>query len=203
MRRLKKKEFKLPNATTLSGRKSTIAKSFSDGIAPRLQPTREEHEQFIKFFPKVDGNHKCAYCGDRFEYYEHFRPLVIGTKPTGYGSDIYNLVPSCGNCNQNKGNSNWKEWMDDNRNAGRADKFAHRKRVDQLKNFEKWGEEKVIFIDYEKVVGSEKWQQYMKDYQTICETLNEMHKLQKEIKSVIVNEVKKASNQQAFGSTAD
>ena len=193
MIRLKKKEFKLPNAITLSGRKTTIAKSFSDGIAPRLQPTYEEHEQFLQFFPKVDGNHMCAYCGGRFEYYEHFRPLVIGTKPTGYGSDIYNLVPSCANCNHNKGNANWKEWMDDNRNTGKADELAHRQRYNRLMDFEEWGKKKVIYIDYEKVVGSEKWQQYMKNYQTISETLNKMYKLQKEIKSAIVNEVKKAS----------
>jgi hypothetical protein len=186
----KKTEFKLPNITTLSSRKSSIAKSFSDGIAPRIQPTDEEYEKFLEFFPKVDNSHKCAYCGEQFDYYEHFRPLVVETKPTGYGSDIYNLVPSCSNCNQRKGNSSWKDWMKNSRNKSILDGPTHMARINKLEEFEKWSDTKVIFIDYEKIVGSEKWQQYMSNYQSLRRILNEMNELQKGIKRIVDEEVK-------------
>jgi endonuclease I len=43
--------------------------------------------------------------------YLNKRPLVVDKKPTGYISEIQNLVPSCGKCNQSKGNKNWKLWI--------------------------------------------------------------------------------------------
>ena len=42
---------------------------------------------------------------------DHLRPLVKDKEPTGYISEIHNLVPSCGKCNQSKGNKEWKAWM--------------------------------------------------------------------------------------------
>ena len=194
MKRTTKGEFKLPNGTTINGRKSTIAKAFSDGIAPRIQPTAEEYEQFLKFFPKLLGAHTCAYCGGRCDYYEHLRPLVIALTPTGYGSDIYNLVPSCALCNHNKGNNDWKHWMSDTRNRGVSNSVEHNQRFLHLQQFQDWGEGKVLRIDYERLVGSEKWQQYMKEYNRICAVLDEAHALQKEIKSAVTAAVEKAQH---------
>ena len=53
----------------------------------------------------------CSYCGDTASEWDHFRPLVKDRKPTGYISEIHNLVPACGKCNQSKGNKEWKTWM--------------------------------------------------------------------------------------------
>jgi endonuclease I len=36
---------------------------------------------------------------------------VLKKKPTGYISEIHNLVPACGKCNQSKGNKEWRQWM--------------------------------------------------------------------------------------------
>jgi len=43
--------------------------------------------------------------------WDHLRPLVRNRRPTGFISEIKNLVPSCGPCNQSKGAADWKAWM--------------------------------------------------------------------------------------------
>ncbi|WP_372491581.1 HNH endonuclease [Microbacterium galbinum] len=53
----------------------------------------------------------CAYCGDTSTEWDHLRPLVDKQRPTGYISEIRNLVPACGKCNQSKGNKAWRTWM--------------------------------------------------------------------------------------------
>ena len=53
----------------------------------------------------------CAYCGGVATEWDHLRPLVVNKQPTGYISEIHNLVPACGKCNQSKGNKNWREWL--------------------------------------------------------------------------------------------
>ena len=52
---------------------------------------------------------RCAYCGDKASDWDHLRPLVVKRRPTGFISEIANLVPACGKCNQSKGNSPWRE----------------------------------------------------------------------------------------------
>lgn len=52
----------------------------------------------------------CVYCGKTYELHEltldHVRPRCLG------GQTITkNLVPSCKQCNQNKGTNNWLTWM--------------------------------------------------------------------------------------------
>src|SRR5215471_14811557 len=57
---------------------------------------------------------RCAYSGDKATEWDHLRPLISGQEPTGYISEIQNLVPVCGKCNQSKGNSHWRSWMEGN-----------------------------------------------------------------------------------------
>jgi hypothetical protein len=118
---------------------------------------------------------------------EHFRPLVKGTFPTGYGSDIYNLVPSCKFCNENKGNSDWNEWMADSKNPGITISDDHSKRVEVLKGFQDWGNGKVICIPYIELVGEQKWNEYISKYGELLNFMDDMNQLQKDIR----NEVKK------------
>lgn len=40
---------------------------------------------------------RCAYCGDKSTEWDHLRPIVKNKKPTGYISDIFNLVQLVGN----------------------------------------------------------------------------------------------------------
>ena len=58
-----------------------------------------------------ESNFRCSYCRDAASEWDHFRPLVKDKQPTGYITEIHNLVPACGKCNQSKGNKDWKTWM--------------------------------------------------------------------------------------------
>ncbi|MDG1250094.1 MAG: HNH endonuclease [Gammaproteobacteria bacterium] len=52
-----------------------------------------------------------SFCGSTASEWDHLRPLVLDKKPTGYVSEIHNLVPACGKCNQSKGNKPWVSWI--------------------------------------------------------------------------------------------
>jgi len=59
---------------------------------------------------KEHFNCQCVYCGETYELHEltldHVKPKCFG------GEDLTsNLVPSCWKCNQDKGSSNWLQWM--------------------------------------------------------------------------------------------
>jgi hypothetical protein len=54
---------------------------------------------------------ECAYCGDLATDKDHLFPLVKNKKPTGYTNCAKNLVPSCGPCNQSKGNKSFDVWI--------------------------------------------------------------------------------------------
>ncbi|MGH8756218.1 MAG: HNH endonuclease [Burkholderiales bacterium] len=53
----------------------------------------------------------CVYCGSQATDVDHFRAIVKAGKPSGYFHTTDNLVPCCGGCNQSKGGSDWKAWM--------------------------------------------------------------------------------------------
>jgi 5-methylcytosine-specific restriction endonuclease McrA len=59
---------------------------------------------------KEHFNCTCAYCGEHYDInqltLDHVRPKSLG------GEDLTsNLVPACQKCNQDKGSSNWLQWM--------------------------------------------------------------------------------------------
>jgi hypothetical protein len=103
-----------------------------------------------------------VYCGAT--EWDHFRPLVLGKRPTGYISEIKNLVPACGKCNQSKGNKNWKEWIESSaklspKTRGINDIDA---KIIRLEQYELWGEEfpKITKLDFEKLVGKDLWEKH-------------------------------------------
>lgn len=194
MKKLTQNEFKLPNAPNINGRKSTIAKALSDGIAPRYRPNNKEYNEYLMFFHKdIEDNFLCAYCGIKSDYLEHFRPLVENKKPTGYGSDIYNLVPSCKTCNEKKKNDYWKTWMNNLEIIGTVHSENHNKRFDNLKKFESWGENKVIHINYENLIGSEIWSKYLKSFEELLTTMDELNTIQTIIRNKVKEKVKTAN----------
>ena len=192
MKKLTQKEFKLPNAPNFNGRKSTFAKALSDGIAPRIRPTREEFCNYKTYFKQgISKQFSCAYCGSDYDYLEHFRPLVVKSRPTGYGSDVYNLVPSCGNCNHKKKNDSWKKWMKDKNNPGILNSKEHSIRYKRLEEFENWGDQNnVAKIDFEKLVGKEKWQQYLTEFEKLISAVEDLNKIQSEIRLKVKEKLK-------------
>jgi hypothetical protein len=53
----------------------------------------------------------CAYSDGKKSEWDHSRAVVKDRKPTGYITEIANLVPACGKCNHSRGNKDWKTWI--------------------------------------------------------------------------------------------
>ena len=103
--------FRMPTPMKITGRSSSITNAFINSIIPVVPPSAEEVKHALDILEMTPETFQCAYCGSVASEWDHLRPLVKDKKPTGYISEIHNLVPSCGKCNQSKGNKEWKTWM--------------------------------------------------------------------------------------------
>src|SRR6266852_4036221 len=101
----------LPTAMTVTGRSSSITNAFVSAVIPTVEPTEAEELEALRILRMDPVDIRCAYCGDKASEWDHLRPIISGQEPTGYITEIANLVPSCGKCNQSKGKSYWRSWM--------------------------------------------------------------------------------------------
>ena len=123
----------------------------------------------------------CAYCGDAYTEWDHLRPLIKDKKATGYVSEIHNLIPACGKCNQSKGNKEWKTWMYSN---AKLSPFSRKipdldDRCTKIEAYENWG--KPLKVDIEAVVGKEKWEEHWEN----CERIKQLMKLSQQLSDEI------------------
>ena len=153
-------DFDLPSKGRVDGRTSSITSAFFQAITPVIQPSDSEVEEALSVLGMRAGACHCSYCGDARTEWDHFRPIVKGRQPTGYITEIANLVPSCGKCNQSKGNKNWKEWMRSTaaRSPSRRGITDIEERIARLEAYEAW--RKPLCIDYASMVGADRWSQY-------------------------------------------
>ena len=86
-----KKDFKLPTKSDLKERSSTISNAFTIAITPYIYPSKEEIDGFYKKLQITKG--QCAYCLGKANAMDHIKPLVTNGLPTGYITEIHNLVP--------------------------------------------------------------------------------------------------------------
>jgi hypothetical protein len=158
-------DFRLPAKGTIKGRSSSITAAFFTAITPVVCPTDAEVEKALKILGMSRGRCVCAYCGDAKSEWDHFRPIVVGKLPTGFISEIGNLVPSCGKCNQAKGSQYWKDWMLSS--APRSPKSRRirdlAQRVKRLEAYEKW--RSPIRLDYAAIVGDKAWSKHLLNYE--------------------------------------
>ena len=145
----------------LTGRRSTITGLFFMTLTPYVEPTEAEVDEALEILGMGRGNCVCAYCGDKKSEWDHFRAVVKDRRPTGYITEIANLVPSCGKCNQSRGNKDWKPWM-----LGKAKHSPSsrglsniQERISRLEAYEAWS--KPVKIDYKALAGEEDWQQHV------------------------------------------
>jgi hypothetical protein len=155
-------DFDLPSKARIDGRTSSITAVFFQAITPVVIPSDAEVEEAIKVLGMTNGNCRCAYCGDTRTEWDHFRPIVVNRKPTGYITEIANLVPACGKCNQSKGNKNWREWaLGPAVRSPRSRRIIDlEQRIENLEAYERWS--KPICLDYAKLIGPEQWNEYSK-----------------------------------------
>lgn len=182
---MKKEIFKMPVPMKITGRSSSITNAFFNCIIPQIEPIDDEIREALKVLGMTEDTVCCAYCGAPHTEWDHLNPLVKDKKPTGYISEIKNLVPSCSKCNQSKGNKQWRTWM-----LGDAPKSPKTRgvsdlgeKVERIENYEKYF--KPTRIDIKKMVGEDRWNQYLSELDSIQEKMKECQVLSDEIRSTI------------------
>lgn len=177
--------FKMPKPVTITGRISSVTNSFANGIIPVIHPSEEEVEEALRILNLHAEDLRCAYCGDPSTEWDHLRPLIMDKQPTGYISEIANLVPACGKCNQSKGNKNWRSWMlssaklsPTSRNIPDIDK-----KISRLEAYENW--HNVQPIDLVKLAGADDWNAYWQSRQIVIDAMRDSQKLADAIKANI------------------
>jgi hypothetical protein len=164
-------EFAMPKPVRITGRSSSITNSFVNGIIPVVWPSEAEVAEALTVLGMEAA--VCAYCGDGATEWDHFRPLVVAQKPTGYISEIHNLVPACGKCNQSKGNKNWRDWM---RSSARLSPTTRHvpdieMRISRLEHFEAWGTP--TKVNFESLMGEDLWAKHWQNHKRILELMRE------------------------------
>ncbi|GLS84314.1 HNH endonuclease [Paraferrimonas haliotis] len=182
--------FKMPKPMKITGRSSSITNSFINSIIPVVVPTNEEVKEALNILGMALEKFECSYCGATATEWDHLRPLVLNKKPTGYISEIHNLVPSCGKCNQSKGNKPWHSWiLSDAKLSPKTRGIADLdKRIEALQKYEKW--QTPTKLDFETLAGTEKWQQHWKNWETVQETMKQAQVLASEINTIVAQSYK-------------
>ena len=142
---------------TITSRTSSITNSFVQAIIPHVPPTQAEIDEALGILGMTFDNRTCVYCGTPATDWDHLRPMVRNKRPTGYIDEIRNLVPSCGPCNQSKGASEWRTWME---GAARGSPKTRgitesQERIARLGKFEEWGN--VQPLSLRELAGAEEW----------------------------------------------
>ncbi|MBL9219271.1 MAG: HNH endonuclease [Opitutaceae bacterium] len=175
-------DFTLPSPGSIKGRSSSITAAFVQSIIPVREPTEEEVEQALALLGMSRGACRCAYCGSATSEWDHFRPLVVNRRPTGYITEIANLVPACGKCNQSKGNKPWKTWITSN--ATKSPKTRNvpdlEKKILRLEAYERW---KVpTKLDLEQVSTNELWEKHWRNLSRFDELIKECEQHARELR---------------------
>ena len=183
--------FRMPTPMKITGRSSSITNSFINSIIPVISPDNDQVKEALNILGMDKTTFQCSYCGSIASEWDHLRPLVLDKKPTGYISEIQNLVPACGKCNQSKGNKEWATWIvsaaklsPKSREIGDLEE-----RIRKLKDYENWLEPTVV--DFEAVVGKEKWEQHWENWELVQNTMRQAQELATEINKTIAQTYEK------------
>jgi hypothetical protein len=167
----------------LTGRRSTITGLFTTTLTPYIEPTEAEVDEALSILGMSRESCSCAYCGDTKTEWDHFRAVVEGRQPTGYITELHNLVPSCGKCNQSRGNTPWREWMVGNAKLSPTTRGKPdvRDRMAKLDAYEKWT--RPICLDYAAIAGPMRWQQHREFLEEVLRLLERAEALAVELRA--------------------
>ena len=191
------KAFQMPSVQTMLSRKSSITNAFVNSIIPVIQPSSDEVASSLRILKIDPGDLRCAYCGDKATEWDHLRPLVLQRRPTGFISEIANLVPCCGKCNQSKGNKNWRAWMLSNAKLSPASRGVPdlEERVRRLEDYERWRE--VEPIDFGAIAKSDGWSEYWAMCESVVAGLRRSQELAERLKAAVIAQWRKARRSSA------
>lgn len=174
-----------PKNKSVKGVFSSVTKAFVEGIIPTINPTEDEIDQVLSFLNMTRGRVNCAYCGGPYTEWDHFRPLVKDKRPTGYITEINNLVPSCGKCNFSKGNKEWQVWF---KSTARLSPTTRQvENLDQLYASLLYFEAKTkpLIIDFSKLEKHPMWIKYWESHKNLKNLISEINDIGLELKALI------------------
>jgi hypothetical protein len=151
----------------ITSRTSSVTNSFVQAIVPQIMPTPAEIDEALHVLGMTHDNRVCVYCGTPATDWDHLRPMVRGKRPTGFIDEIRNLVPSCGPCNQSKGASEWRKWMEGSARGSPKTRGVTdlQDRIARLERFEQWGNVKPLPL--RKLAGAEQWDAHWANLEVI------------------------------------
>jgi 5-methylcytosine-specific restriction endonuclease McrA len=175
----------MPSPGNIAGRSSSITNAFFNAIIPIVPPTEEEELEALDILGMDPTDIRCAYCGDKSTEWDHLRAIITDQRPTGFITEIANLVPACGKCNQSKGKAPWRIWMMSSARLSPKTRGITDidERMARLSQYEQWREPKKIAI--EDIVDAELWKRHQTNWRTVLDLLKESQKLAKEIREAI------------------
>jgi hypothetical protein len=171
--------FQMPSVASMVSRKSSITNAFVNTLIPQIKPTVDEIEQALSVLAMDPADVRCAYCGDPKSEWDHLRPLVLKQRPTGYITEIANLVPACRRCNQSKGNAGWRKWMVSTsapHSPTARGKLDVAERMVRLEDYERW-KAPIRIENFETIIGANDWDAYWKSWQKINADLRECQRI--------------------------
>lgn len=182
--------FRMPTPMKITGRSSSITNAFINSIIPVVPPSAEEVRKALKILEMTPETFQCAYCGSVASEWDHLRPLVKDKKPTGYISEIHNLVPSCGKCNQSKGNKEWKTWMLSSAKLSPTSRNI-KDIPERIKRLEAYESSKApTRMDFPATVGKDVWAQHQNNLERVQSLLLESQELAAKINAGVANAYK-------------
>lgn len=191
------KAFKMPKAVSIAGRTSTITNSFVNGIIPVVEPSDKEVEDALRVLGMIPDDVRCAYCGDPATEWDHLNPIVSDKKPTGFISEMHNLVPACGKCNQSKGGSNWREWITGPAPLSPANRGVPNleEKISRIAKYEERFQP--VKLDFEAIVGKGSWEEYWKAHTHLVEEMRRCDEIASRIRKTIADSFESAKLRKA------
>lgn len=188
-RKLLLSAFRMPSVQTMVSRKSSITNAFVNAIIPVIPPTIDEIEEALTILGMDSTCVRCAYCGDKVTEWDHLRPLVTKRRPTGYISEIANLVPACGKCNQSKGGSDWRKWMLSKAKLSPTGRGLPdvSERIAFLDRYTKW--RSPTKIEFESIVGPDQWEHYWALCEAVIEELRQCQESADALRATIIQQI--------------
>ena len=183
--------FRMPSVATMVSRKSSITNAFVSAVIPVVPPSHEEIEQALAILAMDPNNVRCAYCGDVSTEWDHLRPLVLNRRPTGFITEIANLVPACGKCNQSKGNKQWRDWIVSKAKLSPAGRglIDVKERIARLASYEEW--QSPTQLDFERIIGRDEWEKYWELCEDVVAELRECQQVAELIRAKVVKAAQK------------
>lgn len=132
----------LPGTTVPSSQLSAIMRAFAAPMVPVFEWTVTEEAEAMRVLGMTPKRCWCAYCGDPATHWDHLYAVVEDDVPTGYATEIENLVPACGTCSRSKKGAPWREWINGAaaRCPGKRRPEGLEVRIAALEAFEDWGD---------------------------------------------------------------